>query len=146
MRPRGTPQQLYERRREAVRQVIERKRPQAEVARAIGVHPATLCGADKGVILIFRPTAATASYLSGAGLHEMFLSPLQQQKQNETPARRRGASAAAPRMASGKAGSGTGVGPARPALAPKLAAIRLKSVRFTSPSPLKSPCCQLPAD
>lgn len=44
MRPRGTPQQLYERRREAVRQVIERKRPQAEVARAIGVHPATLCG------------------------------------------------------------------------------------------------------
>lgn len=43
MRPNGTPQQLYERRREAVRQVVERKRPQVEVAREIGVHPATLC-------------------------------------------------------------------------------------------------------
>jgi transposase len=43
MRPRGTPQQLYERRRDAVRQVIDRERPQAEVAREIGVHPATLC-------------------------------------------------------------------------------------------------------
>jgi transposase len=43
MRPKGTPQQLYERRREAVKQVVQRRRPQVQVARESNVHPATLC-------------------------------------------------------------------------------------------------------
>lgn len=39
MRPKGNPQELFERRRKAVLQVVEHKRAQAEVARELGVHP-----------------------------------------------------------------------------------------------------------
>src|SRR5687768_5525252 len=43
MRPEGTPEQLTRRRLNAVRQVVDSERTQADVAREVGVHPNTLC-------------------------------------------------------------------------------------------------------
>jgi transposase len=43
MRPKGSPQQLFQRRCDAVLQVVDRKRKQRDVAAEFKIHPATLC-------------------------------------------------------------------------------------------------------